>query len=148
GVLLLAVLHFLDDTADPAGIVAALAAGLAPGSCLAISHLTADVAPEQVTAAADAYNALTPVPVIPRTHAQVTALFGGLTLVAPGVVPVSEWRMPAGEAARRCDVYGGVACVSRRGRRGPPPPPRQNRWRPPPGPGSASPSCTRSAGRR
>src|SRR5262249_49646185 len=42
GVLLLAVLHFLDDTAAPAGIVAALAAGLAPGSCLAISHLTAD----------------------------------------------------------------------------------------------------------
>jgi len=117
GVLLLAVLHFIPDADGPAGIVAALAAGLAPGSCLAISHLTADVAPEQVTAATDAYNALTPVPVIPRTHAQVTALFGGLTLVAPGVVPVSEWRMPAGEAARPCDLYVGVACVSRRGRR-------------------------------
>src|SRR5262249_61473111 len=131
-----------------AGLAPPRAAGLAPGSCVATPPLPADVAPEQVPAATDAYNALTSVPVIPRTHAQVTALFGGLTLVAPGVVPVSEWRMPAGEAAPPCDVYVGGACVSRRGRRGPPPPPRQNRWRPPPGPGSASPSCTRSAGRR
>jgi S-adenosyl methyltransferase/Fusaric acid resistance protein-like len=41
-VLLLAVLHFVPDTDDPAGIVKALAAGLAPGSYIAISHLTAD----------------------------------------------------------------------------------------------------------
>ena len=46
-VLLLAVLHFLPDSDDPAGIVAALAAGLAPGSFVAISHLTADFAPER-----------------------------------------------------------------------------------------------------
>jgi hypothetical protein len=46
-VLLLAVLHFLPDTDYPAAIVATLAAGLAPGSYLAISHLTADLAPQQ-----------------------------------------------------------------------------------------------------
>src|SRR5262249_52798579 len=45
GVLLLAVLHFIPDTDDPAGLVATLAARLAPGSSLAISHLTADLAP-------------------------------------------------------------------------------------------------------
>jgi hypothetical protein len=47
-VLLLAVLHFVPDADDPPGIVAALAAGLAPCSFVAISHLTADLAPEAV----------------------------------------------------------------------------------------------------
>ncbi|HEV3295831.1 MAG TPA: SAM-dependent methyltransferase, partial [Streptosporangiaceae bacterium] len=69
-VLLLAVLHFLPDADDPAATVATLAAALAPGSCLAISHLTADLAPQQVTDAIGAYNATVPVPVTARTHAQ------------------------------------------------------------------------------
>jgi SAM-dependent methyltransferase len=116
-VLLLAVLHFLPDSDDPARIVATLTAALAPGSCLAISHLTADLAPQQVTAATTAYNTTTPVPVTARTHAQVTSLFGGLPLLPPGVVPVTEWRTPAGELAQPCDLYGGVARVRRQGRR-------------------------------
>src|SRR5215472_17874087 len=55
-VLLLAVLHFVNDKEYPAGVVAALAGALAPGSYLAISHLTADLASDQVTAATAAYN--------------------------------------------------------------------------------------------
>jgi hypothetical protein len=47
---IVAVLHFLPDLSDPQGIVATLAAALAPDSLLAISHLTADFAPEQVEA--------------------------------------------------------------------------------------------------
>jgi S-adenosyl methyltransferase len=42
-VLLLAVLHFLPGSDGPARIVAGLARALAPGSYLAISHLTADL---------------------------------------------------------------------------------------------------------
>jgi hypothetical protein len=118
GVLLLAVLHFLDDGSDPAAIVATLAAALAPRSCLAISHLTADLAPEQVHAAAAAYNATTPVPVTARSHAEVTGLFGGLPLLPPGVVPVTEWRPAPGQTAGPvADLYGGVARLPRRGRR-------------------------------
>src|SRR5215831_15738051 len=107
-VLLLAVLHFLPDADCPAAVVAALAGGLAPGSVIAISHLTADLAPEQVTAAAAAYNTLAPVPVTPRTHAQVTALFGGLPLLAPGVVPLTQWRPPAGAGTPPCDLHAGA----------------------------------------
>src|SRR5215831_17343395 len=73
-VLLLAVLHFVNDEEYPARVVAALAGVLAPGSYLAVSHLTADLASDQVTAATAAYNTLAPVPVTPRTHTQVTAL--------------------------------------------------------------------------
>jgi SAM-dependent methyltransferase len=112
-ILLLAVLHFIADTAAPDEIVAALASALAPGSYLAISHLTADFAPEQVTAAAAAYNEQASAPVTPRTHAQVSGLFGGLPLVAPGVVPVTGWRPPVAGLPHRmtADLYAGLARV-------------------------------------
>jgi hypothetical protein len=113
-VLLLAILHFLPDSDDPAQVVAALAGGLVPGSFLAVSHLTADFAPGQVAAAAQAYNALAPVPVTPRSHAEVTGLFGGLPLRAPGVVPVSQWRPPIGALAPPCDLFAGLASIPRR----------------------------------
>jgi hypothetical protein len=77
-VLLLAILHFLPAADGPAGIVGALARALAPGSYLALSHLTADFAPDQVGAAVEAYNAAVPAGVTARSHAEVTALFCGL----------------------------------------------------------------------
>jgi SAM-dependent methyltransferase len=111
--LLLAILHFLPDSDDPAKVVATLADGLAPGSFVAISHLTADLAPEQVHAAAQAYNARAAAPITPRPHAQVTALFGGLPLVPPGVVRVTEWRTDRdGSAVRPVDLYAGLARIS------------------------------------
>lgn len=108
-VILAAVVHFLRDDDDPAAVVASLAAPLAPGSFMAISHLTADFAPGQVAAGVDAYNALVPAGITARSHAQVTALFGGLALVAPGVVPVSEWRPDHGPHGASADIYAGVA---------------------------------------
>jgi SAM-dependent methyltransferase len=112
-ILLLAVLHLIPDGDGPAKTVKTLASALAPGSYLVISHLTADFAPEQVTAAAAAYNALAPAPVTPRSHAEVTGLFGGLPLVAPGVVPVTEWRPVEARLPRRhtADLYAGVARI-------------------------------------
>jgi len=109
-VLLLAVLHFIPDTDDPASVVAALASKLAPGSFLAISHLTADFAPDSVTAGVRAYNALVPTALTSRSHSQVSALFAGLPLVPPGVVPLTEWRPAAvGQFPYAADLYAGVA---------------------------------------
>jgi hypothetical protein len=113
-VLLVAILHFIPDASNPQGIVATLAGALAPGSFVAISHLTADFAPEQVGAGVAAYNNLVPAGITARSHAQVTALFGGLALVSPGVVPVSEWR--PGHAPVRgesADMYAGLATTGR-----------------------------------
>jgi S-adenosyl methyltransferase len=106
---MLAVLHFIPDSDDPAGIIAALAHQLAPGSYVVISHLTADFAPGQVTAGVSAYNRLVPTTLIPRTHSQVSALFAGLPLVPPGVVPLTEWRPTAGPFPHPMDLYAGVA---------------------------------------
>ena len=112
-VLLLAILHFVPDADDPGALVATLANALAPGSYLAISHLTADFAPEAVGAGVKAYNGLVPTPVFPRSHTQVTRLFAGLSLVAPGVVPITSWRPDHAAAAdRTADLYGGVARTS------------------------------------
>jgi hypothetical protein len=93
--------------------VAKLAGGLAPGSFVAMSHVTADFAPEQVAAAVAAYNTQVSVPVIPRAHAEVTGLFGGLPLVAPGVVPVTQWRPVVAGLPHRmtADLYAGVASI-------------------------------------
>jgi hypothetical protein len=113
-VLLLAITHFLTDADDPAGVVASLSAGLASGSFIAISHLTADFAPEAVTAGVAAYNALVPAGITARNHAQVSALFGRLGLVPPGVVPVTEWRPGhAGWPGHGGDLYAGLAAVRR-----------------------------------
>jgi hypothetical protein len=115
-ILMLAVLHFIPGITAPAHIVGRLASALAPGSYLAISHLTADFAPEQVTAATQAYNSHTHVPVTARTHSQITGLFGGLPLLAPGVVPVTEWRPAVAGLPHRhtADLFAGVARIDRR----------------------------------
>jgi S-adenosyl methyltransferase len=114
GLILAAVLHFIPDADDPAGLAAALAGAFAPGSFVVISHLTADFAPDQVGAGVAAYNALVPAGITARTHREVTALFGGLALVPPGVVPVSEWRpdhAPVRDVS--ADMYAGLATLRR-----------------------------------
>jgi hypothetical protein len=51
-----------------------------------------------------------------RTHTEVTALFGSLPLVAPGVVPITEWRPNAPvQPAQPADLYAGLARVAARG---------------------------------
>jgi S-adenosyl methyltransferase len=114
-VLLLAVLHLIPDADDPAGIVARVVGRLAPGSFVAVSHLTADFAPEQVAAAVAAYNSQVSVPVTPRTHTEVSGLFGGLPLVTPGLVPVPQWRPVVAGLPHRmtADLYAGLASVPR-----------------------------------
>ena len=109
-VLLVAILHFIRNREDPAGIVACLRAAMAPGSYLVISHATADFDPPAATRAARAYDRAT-APMILRSHAQVTGLFDGLALVDPGLVQVSQWR-PDPASARPGEVwaYSGVGC--------------------------------------
>jgi S-adenosyl methyltransferase len=111
-VLLLAVLHFLPDTDDPVGIIGQLAAALAPGSLIAVSHVTADYAPDAITDSAAAYNARVPLQVHPRSRDQFGAILGDLPLRHPGIVPVSRWQPSLRESAPRdVDIYGAVAQI-------------------------------------
>jgi len=83
GLLITAVLHFISDESDPNGLVSRYMASLAPGSYLALSHMTADQKPQQAVqtlvevglrAAGGGYL---------RSKDEVRKLFEGLTLVPP-----------------------------------------------------------------
>jgi trans-aconitate methyltransferase len=98
-VLLMAVLHFVPDSDDLGGIVARLRDGLAPDSCLAISHITASTHSRQIEEVRRLYQH-TLTPGLPRTPRQIKKLLAGLDLVEPGLVQVDDW-LPDVERATR-----------------------------------------------
>lgn len=90
-VLLVALLHFVPDGDDPAGVIGRLAAALAPGSLLIVSHASSDGQPELAARHQQLY-ARTPTPMTMRTRDRIEALFRGFDLEEPGVVPIQQWR--------------------------------------------------------
>jgi S-adenosyl methyltransferase len=93
-VMLVAVAHFLAADDHPGDIIQVITDRVAPGSYLAISHVTAaDITPEAQKAARAAYAGASP-PVQPRTRAEVTRLLAGLDIVPPGITDVRAWRRP------------------------------------------------------
>ncbi|MEU0936893.1 MULTISPECIES: SAM-dependent methyltransferase [unclassified Embleya] len=108
-VVLAAVLHYLSDADDPRSVVGELMAAMVPGSALLLSHLAADLRPEAARATAETYRH-SAAPLFPRPLPEVCALFTGLSLVNPGVVPVASWRadrLPRPHADRQW-MYAGV----------------------------------------
>ncbi len=115
GLLLVAVLHFLDDTDHPNNAVNQLIAALPSGSHLALSHFSLDPLPPQTR---QHITSLT-VPDAghgtfrPRTRDEVAAFLDGLELVEPGLVPIVQWRPhlhPQPQASiEDTAVYGAVA---------------------------------------
>jgi hypothetical protein len=111
-VLLVAILHFVADCDDPAGIVARLMGAVPPGSCLVISHLTADHYREAVRAA-DIYADTVPGLHL-RSRAAIEPLFCGLPLLPPGELSyAANWHpdadTPAPSSPGGCAAWCGVA---------------------------------------
>ena len=112
-VLAVALLHFLADGDRPADLMAGYLAALPPGSHLVISH-GSDDGPSAFNRALRAYDRDdSPNALHLRTPEEITALFGALELVPPGVVHLPSWRPdPAGDGepqvADDCPVHGGV----------------------------------------
>jgi SAM-dependent methyltransferase len=97
-VLLAAVLHFVPDGDGPWSAVKEITRYLAPGSYLAISHVTGDeISSEAVRKASEIYNGALVRSVV-RSRAETTRFFDGLELIPPGLVDVAEWR-PGCQAA-------------------------------------------------
>ena len=107
-VLLLAVLHFVEDDDDPAGIVARYVDALVPGSYLTISHARNDEVGDETKEAGDVYSKRIG-GFWPRSRARVTAMFAGLNVVEPGVVEPTEWHPESPGSAQRLDGWAGVA---------------------------------------
>jgi len=90
-VLLIAILHFIPDQADPYEIVARLMDAVPSGSYLVMAHAASDIAPEASAEMARLYNGMSSVPITPRNREQVARFFDGLDMVPPGLVPISQW---------------------------------------------------------
>lgn len=90
-VLMIAVLHFVPDSPALDSAVHAYRAAAAPGSQLAISHITGDASRAEVDRIVDLYNR-TGTPLVPRDPERLARFFGDWRMVEPGLVPVSQWR--------------------------------------------------------
>ncbi|MBB5896899.1 SAM-dependent methyltransferase [Kutzneria kofuensis] len=112
GLLAVTIGHYLPPATDPVGVFARYRDAVAPGSHLALSHLTDDFAGLHGDAIVETMRS-TQNNVFPRTRARVLELFGDFALVAPGLVTTSGWR-PDDSTAAAVDpeedgLYAGVA---------------------------------------
>jgi SAM-dependent methyltransferase len=111
GLLLFAVVQFLDDFDDPHGKVAQLTEVLAPGSHLAMSHLTADFLPAEAAAEYETMikreTARSRESGQLRDKATFARFFDGMELIPPGIVALPEWRseLPPAERPSAADVF-------------------------------------------
>ncbi|GGM33993.1 hypothetical protein GCM10012275_01760 [Longimycelium tulufanense] len=90
GLLSVNSLHFVPDSADPAGAISRYQTAVVSGSYLVLAHGMV----ERRTPAVEAVMAMLEQggnPVYPRSRAEIVALFSGFDLVSPGVVEVGDW---------------------------------------------------------
>ncbi|MEV0371302.1 SAM-dependent methyltransferase [Streptomyces sp. NPDC050636] len=113
-VLLVAVLHFVQDEEDPGRIVRVLHDAVPPGSALVLSHASREARPDVVEEHQDLYKR-TPMPLTMRSREEIVALFEGFEPVEPGVVYLPEWRPERPEAVGpHPELMAGLAGVGRR----------------------------------
>ncbi|NJP44301.1 SAM-dependent methyltransferase [Actinacidiphila epipremni] len=115
GLMLVAILHFISDDEDPAGLVAAYRDALPAGSHLILSHTTGDFHQLDGDAgeARDVYETKGATATLHlRSYEQVLAFFDGFELVDPGLVQPPLWRpdgpVPTHQELAHNGFYGGV----------------------------------------
>ncbi|GAA2634636.1 SAM-dependent methyltransferase [Streptomyces axinellae] len=113
--MLVALLHFIEDRDEPRKTIADLARELAPGSLLIVSHGSADNAPRR-----DGGSALRKVyesasaPLIARSQDEIAPFFEDFEMIDPGLVPLSRWRPDNPSEQEDTAVLAGVAGVGRK----------------------------------
>ncbi|MCX2732117.1 SAM-dependent methyltransferase [Saccharopolyspora sp. NFXS83] len=113
-VLAIAILPFVPDDAEAHALVARYRAVSAPGSWLAISHISQVSATDEQVRVAHEVMGRTPTPVLWRNRDDIASLFTGYRLADPGLVLSPLWRpdtqISFGEAAQ-ANAYGGVGLL-------------------------------------
>jgi SAM-dependent methyltransferase len=111
--LLVAILHFVEDDDEPYDAVAQLRDALAPGSLLILTHASYEgipLPPERAEGAVDVYKDIRN-PLIMRSREQIARFFEGYEMVEPGLVPMPYWRPetePEGEDPYAFSGFAGV----------------------------------------
>ncbi|MFD4525867.1 SAM-dependent methyltransferase [Streptomyces sp. NPDC058470] len=113
--LLVAILHFVEDADDPYGAVAELRDALAPGSLLVVTHASYEGIPllqEQAEGTVDVYKNIRN-PLIMRSREDVARFFEGYDMVEPGLVPMPKWRPDTAPEDEDPYSFSGFAGVGR-----------------------------------
>ncbi|MCX4741742.1 SAM-dependent methyltransferase [Streptomyces antibioticus] len=113
--LLVAILHFVEDADDPYTAVAELSAALAPGSMLVLTHASYEGIPlptERAGGAVDVYKDIRN-PLIMRSRDEIARFFEGYDMVEPGLVPMPEWRPDTAPEDEDPYAFSGFAGVGR-----------------------------------
>jgi SAM-dependent methyltransferase len=102
GIMFMCVLHCLWDKEDPWNVVRQFRDAMAPGSYLALSHMTDEAHPE----AAEGLFRISQdlhwnTPLISRSRADIARFFDGFALVEPGLVAPAQWRPDLDEPLRQ-----------------------------------------------
>ncbi|MGW1490166.1 SAM-dependent methyltransferase [Streptomyces sp. NPDC002402] len=114
--LLVAVLHFVEDEDDPYNAVALLRDALAPGSLVVVTHASYEGIPlseEQAGGAVGVYRNIRN-PLIMRSHEQITRFFEGYEMVEPGLVSMPHWRPDTPTEQEDPYAFSGFAGVGRK----------------------------------
>ncbi|GAA2586625.1 SAM-dependent methyltransferase [Winogradskya consettensis] len=112
GLMLIAVLHFIQGHGSAKPIVQRLLDALPSGSYLVATHATSDFGTPEQQALYQQMMEQGRSDVWTRGHAEITDLFEGLELIDPGVVPASKWHPTPGDPAfadNEVNVWAGVA---------------------------------------
>ncbi|GEB47620.1 MULTISPECIES: SAM-dependent methyltransferase [Streptomyces] len=89
--LLVGLLHFIEDRDEPHKKLAELAAPLPPGSLLVLSHGFPEGGPRRDGSALREVYRAAGFPLVARTREAVAGFLDGFEPVEPGLVPVPEW---------------------------------------------------------
>ncbi|MET9504545.1 SAM-dependent methyltransferase [Streptomyces sp. NPDC006259] len=113
--LLVAILHFVEDTDDPYAAVAELSAALAPGSLLVLTHASYEGIPlpqGRAEGAVDVYKDIRN-PLVMRSRDEIARFFEGYDMVEPGLVPMPHWRPETAPEDEDPFAFSGFAGVGR-----------------------------------
>ncbi|MEV8523820.1 MULTISPECIES: SAM-dependent methyltransferase [unclassified Streptomyces] len=114
--LLVAVLHFVEDQDDPYAAVAELRDALAPGSLLVLTHASYEGIPlseEEAGGTVGVYRDIKN-PLVMRDREEIAGFFDGYELVEPGLVSMPLWR-PENEPDQEDPyAFSGFAGVGRK----------------------------------
>ncbi|MCH0539746.1 SAM-dependent methyltransferase [Streptomyces sp. MUM 203J] len=114
--LLVAVLHFLEDADDPYSAVAELRDALAPGSLLLLTHASYEGVPvpqEQAGGTVGVYRDIRN-PLVMRSRDEVARFFDGFETVEPGLVAPPRWRPESAPEQEDPYAFSGFAGVGRK----------------------------------
>jgi S-adenosyl methyltransferase len=94
--LMVAVLHFVPESADPRSAIVRYLNVMAPDSYFVLSHGTNEGQEQEPVQADDTYRRTT-TPGIARSRAEIIDLLAGTELVEPGLVWTPQWRPDAAD---------------------------------------------------